>query len=128
MTDRFKNATAAEVADSLEHGGASIDEVTALCARTIELLREYAAAPAPSDAQDAARWRALLNSQRVRPLGNAGVSQPEANHYAHLGLELWTIFGKSASTDRLRATLVKENALGREWLTKYADIAIESQK
>jgi hypothetical protein len=85
-----------------------------------------AASPAPSasgqDAIDAARWRALIGSARIRPLGCAGIREPEEQHYAHLGLELWTVFGNLLN-DEQRERLAKENALGREWLTKYADIA-----
>ncbi|RJF99066.1 hypothetical protein [Noviherbaspirillum saxi] len=83
--------------------------------------------------KDAQRWRAVLASARVRPLGSAGLNDaidPNGspyNGYAHLGLELWTIFGKSLN-DEQRERLVKENALGREWLTKYADIASAHQE
>lgn len=74
------------------------------------------------DKTDAARWRALLNSARIRPIGSAGIKEPEENYYAHLGLELWTLYGKNL-TDEWRERLEKENALGREWLIGYADLA-----
>lgn len=72
--------------------------------------------------KDAERWRALIGSARIRPLGCAGIKEREARNYAHLGLELWTVFGDSLN-DEQRERLAKENALGREWLTAYADIA-----
>ena len=49
-----------------------------------EALREAREAAA-DDAEDAARWRAMLASQRVRVLGTAHLGEP----YAHIGLELW---------------------------------------
>lgn len=80
------------------------------------------------DANDAARWRALLNSARIRPLGSAGIRVPEERHYAHLGLELWMVFGKSLTDEAQRVRLAEENALGREWLIGYADIAELAQQ
>lgn len=77
------------------------------------------------EALDAARWRALLGSQRIRMLGSAGLNKPEANNYAHFGMEIWTIYG-SRLTDEQRETMKRGNEQGRDWLTKYADIAIDA--
>jgi hypothetical protein len=73
--------------------------------------------------QDANRWRGFIGSARIRPLGAAGVNQPEPNNYAHMGLEIWTVFGRDYSP-KLLEQLDSDNALGREWLIKYADVAI----
>lgn len=102
---------------------------TKLRAGLMDLFAAAPAAPVESkDKQDAERWRALLNSARIRPLGSAGIQRPENDNYAHLGLELWTIFGRDYSPELLDK-LDQENALGREWLEKYADIAaIAAQK
>lgn len=84
------------------------------------------------DAADAARWRALLASERIRPQGSAGLTSEVApsgepyNGYAHIGLEIWTKYGRDYSPELLDA-MDEGNALGREWLTKYADIAIQAQ-
>lgn len=77
-------------------------------------------------AKDAERWQALLNSARIRPLGCAGISEAMPRNYAHLGLELWTVFGRDYSAEMVEQ-LDRENAMGREWLTKYADIAAAAQ-
>lgn len=72
-------------------------------------------------ALDAARWRAVLGSAYLRPLGSAGLSSPMQNNYAHLGLELWTKF------DAPGEDLGTESALAIGWLTKYADVARAAQ-
>lgn len=59
---------------------------------------------------DAERWRGLLRSARIKPYGSAGLSNDD--NYAHLGLELWTVFPETT-----------DNRLGVEWLTRYADKA-----
>lgn len=82
---------------------------------------------APADiVLDAQRWRAFLGSARIRPIGSAGIVRPEENHYAHLGLEIWTRYGTSLRPEQLEQLSV-ENARGRGWLTKYADIARAAQ-
>lgn len=68
------------------------------------------------DALDAARWRALLASARIRPLGCAGIVKPNEAGHAHLGLELWTHYPAEDCSEA-------EQARGIEWLTKYVDIA-----
>jgi len=45
MSYCLKTSTAAQVADLLENGGVPIDKVAELMTRTVELLRELAAAP-----------------------------------------------------------------------------------
>ena len=71
--------------------------------------------------QDAERWRALLKSARVRALGNSGLCEGTLAPagYAHLGLELTT----TCCYDPKQ--MEKENKIGIEWLTKYADIMRE---
>ncbi len=80
-----------------------------------------------SDALDAARWRALLRSERIRMIGSAGLKASMPNHYAHFGMEIWTKHSRNYSPELIER-LDRENAMGREWLIKYADIAIEAQE
>ena len=68
----------------------------------------------------AARWNAVLGSAYLCPHGNAGVSSPMPNNYAHLGLELWTRLDEDYDAS-------SENARAIDWLTKYADIARAAQ-
>lgn len=75
------------------------------------------------NARDAARWRAMLDSQRIRMIGSAGIIRPEANNYAHFGMEIWTKYGTSLNPVQLEQMRVG-NEQGIDWLTKYADIAI----
>ncbi len=79
-----------------------------------DIMQEERASNASYKA-DASRWRALLASARIRPIGSAGIHNDQ-NGYAHLSLELWTI--ESGAREN-------ENLLGRSWLTKYADIMVE---
>jgi hypothetical protein len=85
-----------------------------------QMDRDYAKQQA--DALDAARWRALLGSARIRPMGSAGLERPEPNGYAHMGMEIWTTYGKPGEFD-----FSESNALGIKWLTTYADIARAEQ-
>ncbi len=74
---------------------------------------------------DAARWRALIGSARIRPIGSAGLykdTMDKTKGYAHLGLELWTLSEKSAN-EHVQRTVEKEHATGVLWLTAYVDIA-----
>lgn len=72
------------------------------------------------ETRDAARWRALVGSARVRVIGSAGLRtniDPYGNPwdgYAHIGLELWTKHAPDA---------INEPPDAVEWLTKYADTA-----
>jgi hypothetical protein len=59
-----------------------------------------------------ARWRAVLNCARLRALGSAGIEKPNAEGYAHLGLEMWTHY--DAPTE----------PIAQEWLTKFADACV----
>lgn len=72
-------------------------------------------------ALDAARWRAVLGSAYLRPLGSAGLCSPMPNNYAHIGLELWTKY------DAAGEDLSLENMRAASWLTKYADVARAAQ-
>jgi hypothetical protein len=73
---------------------------------------------AAADSEDAARWRALVGSARIRILGSAGLhrdTDPNGqpfNGYAHIGLELWTQHGGGHSPS---------DAV--DWLTRYVDAA-----
>jgi hypothetical protein len=80
-----------------------------------------------TDVIDAARWRALLNSPRIRMLGSAGLNKPEPNNYAHFGMEIWSKYNRDYKPELLEE-MDRGNALGKEWLTKYADIAIEAKR
>ncbi len=94
-----------------------------------EAIKE--AAPVLTDAKDAARWRALLGSARIRIIGSAGINQDTTpygepyNNYAHFGMEIWTKYGRDYSPELLDQ-MDKGNVQGREVLTKYADIAIDA--
>jgi hypothetical protein len=83
--------------------------------------------PAADDAQDAERWRAFVGSARIKPQGSAGLNSPMPNHYAHMGLEIWTTFDRDYSA-KLLAEMDADNALGRDWLTKYADVAVQARR
>ncbi len=68
-----------------------------------------------SDALDAARWRALLSSARIRVLGSAGFgprTSENSDGYRHVGLEIWT------------QHVLKDNGYGQVMLTDYADAVI----
>lgn len=76
-----------------------------------ELLARYST----NDAQDAARWRALLSSPRLRILGTAGFFEDSPGHadgYRHFGLEAWTMHD------------AVDNEHGAKILTEYADAMI----
>ena len=90
----------------------------------------FAAAPLPqvqSEALDAARWRAFIGSQRIKPQGSAGLNSPQRNNYAHMGLEIWTTYDRDYP-QTLLDEMDADNATGRDLLTKYADIAIAAQR
>jgi hypothetical protein len=81
-----------------------------------------ASAPPPfsEDAEDAAKWRALVGCARIRVLGTAGVYEQLPDGYAHIGLELWTKHPASSTPASIeefekfvaiaRATATKESA------------------
>ena len=88
----------------------------------------FAAPRATADVErDASRWRALLDSERIRMIGSAGIANPQADNYAHFGMEIWTTYGTSLNAEQAQQ-MVDGNVRGREWITKYADIAIEAQR
>jgi hypothetical protein len=62
----------------------------------------------------AARWNALLASDRIRVLGTAGFGEHTTADpdYRHFGMEVWSIHP------------CKDSEYGREVLTKYADSVI----
>ena len=65
------------------------------------------------DMVDAERWRALLNSKRIRVLGTAGIGSSD---YQHFGMEVWSDFTDEGDTDLV--------SYGKETLTKYVDAII----
>lgn len=69
-----------------------------------------------SMSEDAAKWRALRSSARIRALGSAGIDKPNPDGYAHLGLELWT--RHPAPSD----------PIALEWLDRYVEIIREHQE
>lgn len=86
-----------------------------------------APASAQDDAKDAARWRAFVGCARIRPLGSAGLEQPEPNHYAHMGLEIWTRYGRDYSAPLLKE-MDDQNERARRWLVMFADVAIAASQ
>lgn len=71
-----------------------------------------------NDQSDAKRWRALLNSQRLRILGSSGLGSDD---YQHFGVELWS---KYPECDGLK----EKNDHGKEVFTKYVDTIIKGDK
>lgn len=90
---------------------------------TGDLSSRHVPAPAAGDALDAARWRAFVGCARIRPLGSAGLEQPYPDHYAHMGLEIWTIYGRDYSP-KLLQQMDEQNERGRRWLVMFADVAL----
>jgi hypothetical protein len=85
------------------------------------------AATTSEDARDAARWRAFLGSARIEPQGCAGVNEARQDHYAHIGLEIWTTYSRDFKPELLEK-MDRSTALGRDWLTKYADVAVAAMR
>lgn len=63
---------------------------------------------------DAERWRALMNSGRIRIMGSGGMKDGDDPRVAHVGLELWAWF--PPDTD-----IAAINVYGQQRLTKYVD-------
>lgn len=73
------------------------------------------------NALDAARFRALLNLDRIRVLGYAGLEKHrKEDGHAHIGLELWTHYNVPEGHESLAET-------NRNLLTEFLDLAIERQ-
>lgn len=103
----------AAAADAWERAEARAEAAEQECAQLAEHLREAREAAA-DDREDAARWRALLASQRIRVLGYA----QKGTAHMHLGLEVWVTHpGDFAGANRS----------GAEVLTAYADAAVAAQ-
>jgi len=81
----------------------------------------------PDVVRDSNRWRAFVGSGRIRPQGSAGLNWPLGKNYAHMGLEIWTTYDRGYS-DEMLAKMDAETAAGRDWLTKYADVAVAAQR
>lgn len=69
------------------------------------------------DQIDAQRWRAFLASGYLRHIGSAGLVKDRGTNYAHIGMEIWTIFGEDEKDPRV----IESNKKMQELLTKYAD-------
>lgn len=70
-----------------------------------------------NDTLDAKRWRALINSQRIRILGSSGLGNDD---YQHFGVELWDKYPE-------RDGLKEKNEYGKKVFTKYVDTIIERE-
>jgi hypothetical protein len=81
MNNALEQATASEIADLLENGGVPIDQVTVLCRRSIELLREYAT---------------LANNKREV---SAGLSDEEIVALLGMYIECWPELGNDGRED-----------------------------
>lgn len=92
----------------------------------VEQCRE-AAYRIASAQKDAERWRGFIGSARIKPQGSAGLGEPQPGYYAHMGLEIWTTYDRDYSP-KLLEQMDASTALGREWLTKYADIAVQAAR
>lgn len=114
--------TADQIASACADAGLSDSQCESLL-----IALHYTPQSQPDSERDAERWRALLNSARIRMIGSAGLNQPEPNNYAHFGMEIWTRYGSSLN-DEQRAEMERGNELGRAWLTKYAEIAMAAQQ
>ncbi|KAF0102191.1 MAG: hypothetical protein FD144_2626 [Rhodospirillaceae bacterium] len=86
-------------------------------------LEEWAVlSTASTDYTDAARWRALMSSQRIRVMGSAGLRRDEAGNltvrsdgHLHIGVEFWSVHESRHPS----AEYPQERS--REILTFYAD-------
>jgi hypothetical protein len=81
----------------------------------------------PDVVRDSNRWRAFVGSGRIKPQGSAGLNAPMSENYAHMGLEIWTTYDRDYS-EKLLAQMDDETARGRDWLTKYADVAVAAMR
>lgn len=88
--------------------------------RVADAAREHMAV----DAQDAARWRALMRTPRIKMQGSAGVDphngQRREGTYVHFGAEFWSIGAPHESGQC-------EPTWGRHCLTALADALIEGE-
>lgn len=102
-----------------------VAQARAALERAVPVFLNLTPAPAAADDYrvDAERWRAFIGSARVEPQGSTGLNDPMPNHYAHMGLEIWTTYDRDYSPALLEQ-MDSATALGRDWLTKYADIAV----
>jgi len=65
-----------------------------------------------SGGKDGERWRAFIGCDRIRLIGSAGIEMEQAENYAHIGLEAWTVHPEGSDKK------------AEEWLIKFADKAI----
>lgn len=112
-------------ADLAAAAAASLDAGVEATIAQLEAQLEEERARNAADQLDVARWRGLLGCARIRPLGSAGLENPEPGFYAHMGLEVWTTFSRNYSP-KLLTELDQQNELGRRWLTQLADVAIQA--
>jgi hypothetical protein len=114
---------------------ALLDKLGAVCPNAAMDVRLQSEAKAedrmqmvpPDVVRDSNRWRAFVGSARIRPQGSAGLNWPLGKNYAHMGLEIWTTYDRGYS-DEMLAKMDAATATGRDWLTKYADVAVAAQR
>lgn len=108
-------APSADLEIILEHLANVTDEFARY--QQLYLERTTPETSASTDAQDAAKWRALRGSARITAMGAAGLGahRRRENHYAHLTLNFWTIHDAPSDS----------NALA--WLDEYVEIARRAQ-
>lgn len=84
-----------------------------------------------SDAEDAARWRALMKCRRLRVIGSAGFGSkvvgagPEADprDYRHMGVEFWTVYPEREEEKEIQAM----NEIARTYLKALTDTVIRME-
>lgn len=101
-----------------------VDELLAANTATLEKYRSEKRYRLACENEDAQRWRALVSSARLRPLGWAGldakiVVKDKNDSYLHFGMEFWTIYGKEHWDG--------DNIVGQKLLTNYADHIIYTE-
>lgn len=70
---------------------------------------------------DALRWRALMQSQRMRVLGLAGFGSnnhpPDMTGYRHIGIEFWTKHDSHES-------IARDHEYAKQMLLNYIDVML----
>ena len=80
-----------------------------------ELEKRLAPEPAGNDAEDAAKWRALMSCERIRMMGCAGLHPDSTGYppdYIHIGMEFWTRHSGAGDASDVE---------GREWFAKFIE-------
>jgi hypothetical protein len=86
-----------------------------LSVESFQKLREWlGSVPETSrDAEDAAKWRALRNCDRITAMGSAGMDSPDP--YAHVTLNFWTGYSGTPGP-----------SWAYEWLDKFVAKAVRN--